>query len=1041
MQRVIRPILGAAALAAMTLAAGAQGFDPALFSELRWRLIGPFRGGRVLAVSGVPGEPEHFYFGSVGGGVWETTNTGRSWKPIFDDQPVASIGALAVAPSDRRVLYVGSGEADMRSDIAHGNGIYVSTDGGRAWKHVGLEDSHQIGRIAVDPRDAKVAFAAALGHAYASNPVRGLYRTDDGGASWTRVLGRDDDTGAIDVAIQPSHPDTILAALWRTRRPPWNTYPPSSGPGSGLYRSDDGGRRWSEVSGGGFPPESLGRIGIAFAASRPERVYVLADATVGGLYRSDDAGRTWKKVSADKRIWNRGWYFGGVTVDPKNPDVVYISNTATFRSTDGGATFVPFKGAPGGDDYHALWIDPADSRRMISGADQGATVTTDGGATWSSWYNQPTAQIYRVSTDTRFPYRVYGAQQDTGAAMVSSRSDWQAILPWDSRPVAVGYENGMIAPDPLDPRVVYGGGVTRFDGETLQNRDVDPGRAYPDAYRHTWTLPLVFSRRNPKVLYFGNQRLFRTSDGGAHWDAISPDLSRENPEVPPNIDPATSIDSPVEGPRKGVVYSISPSWQRDGDVWCGTDDGRIWRTADEGKHWTEVTPPGLTPWSKVTTLEASRFDPDTAYAAIDRHRLDDFRAHVLRTRDGGRTWEERAAGIPEGAFVNAVREDPVRRGLLYAGTEVGVFLSFDDGGTWQPLRLNLPVCSVRDIEVHGADIVIATHGRSFWILDDVSPLRQLSEEVARARAHLFAPEPAFRVHPAVFQGSPVPKDEPMAENPPAGAIFDYWIGKGAAAGPVTLEIRDAGGEVVRSYSSANPVPAPDLSKLVFTPDWREEDSFSLAATPGMHRFVWNLHSTPRTELAPPDEDSRETGLWAPPGQYTIRLTVGGEAFSQRLDVRRDPRIPATDADLAAQFVLSRSVEKTRLRFAAAARRIETLRASLAALSGKLSGDAEGERAGFAARVERLAGTADYMKLSGGGVDLASFSGVWTLLTKLAFTLESADGAPSPDDRRAVTENEAMVARVMATADALLAQDLPKLNARLRTAGIAAIPGS
>ena len=1004
--------------------------DPASFAGLHWRLIGPFRGGRVLAVTGVPGEPDHFYFGSVGGGVWETRNAGRTWKPIFDGQPVASIGAIAIAPSNPRIIYVGSGEADMRSQITGGNGMYVSSDGGKTWRRSGLEDSQQIGAIAVDPRDANVAFVAALGHAYASNSVRGVYRTADAGRTWTRVLSRGDDVGAIDVAIDPGHPDTVFAALWQTRRPPWNVYPPSNGPGSGLWRSEDSGRTW-KPAGEGLPIESLGRIGIAFARSKPGRIYAIVDAKAGGMYRSDDGGEKWTRVSDDKRIWNRGWYFGGVTADPKNADVVYVCDTATYRSDDGGATFRPFRGSPGGDDYHQLWIDPADPRRMIVGCDQGAIVTADAGENWSSWYNQPTAQLYHVATDDRFPYRVYGAQQDSGAAMVASRSEWQGITMFDWRPIAVGYENGMIAPDPSDPRTVFGAGVSRFDLETLQLRDVDPGRAYPEAYRHTWTNPLVFSRRDPKVVYYGNQRVFRTADGGGTWTPISPDLSREAPPVPPNLDAATAADSPVSGPRKGVVYSIAPSYLRDREIWCGTDDGLVWKTDDEGAHWANVTPPALSPWSKVTGLETSRFDPDTVWAAVDRHRLDDFGPHIFRTTDGGRTWKESVAGIPAGAFLQVVREDPVRRGLLYAGTEIGVYVSFDAGDRWQPLQLDLPNCSVRDIDVHGADVVIATHGRSFWVLDDVAPLREASAKVARERLLFFAPEPAFRIHPAVFQGTPVPRDEPIAENPPSGAIFDYRLD--APAPEITLEIRDAHGEVVRKFSSADPMKPPDLAKLVVTPDW-EKEAAPLSSASGTHRFVWNLHTTPRTELSPPDEDSRETGLWVPPGRYTARLTAGGTAAERTIEVRRDPRIPASDADLSEQFVLSREVEKTRIELAASERRLDAVRKSVDALAGKLSGDDERARAELAARLAKVAGTSDYMVLAGGGLDLGSFSGVSAVLTKLAFTLESADGAPSADDRRAVEADRALVAKVIGASDAL-ARELPALNAALERAGI------
>jgi hypothetical protein len=698
-------------------------------------------------------------------------------------------------------------------------------------------------------------------------------------------------------------------------------------------------------------------------------------------------------VSSDPRIWQRGWYFGGLTVDPKNPDVVYVCDTAMYRSADGGATFVPFKGAPGGDDYHQLWIDPSDPRRMILGADQGAAVSLDAGANWSSWYNQPTAQLYHVATDSRFPYRVYGAQQDSGAAMVSSRSDWQAIAFPDWRPVAVGYENGYIAPDPLDPRIVFGAGVTRFDGETLQNRDVDPGRAYPDRYRHTWTLPLVFSRRDPKVLYYANQRVFRTADRGAHWEAISPDLSRENPGTPASLDPVTAADSPVESPRRGVVYTIAPSYFRDHEIWCGTDDGLIWRTDDEGKRWMNVTPPALSAWSKVTLLEASRHDADTVYAAVDRHRLDDFAPHLLRTRDGGKTWTEIVAGIPAGAFLQSVREDPVRRGLLYAGTELGVYVSFDGGDRWQSLRLNLPVCSVRDIEVHGSDLVIATHGRSFWILDDVEPLREMTASPPKERARLFGPEPAVRIHPAQFQGTPIPKDEPMGENRASGAILDYWIAPPGAAS-ATLEIRDARGELMRRFKNGAP-KAPNPAKLVFTADW-EPPAPALSSAAGMHRFLWDLHTEPGAEISSEDE-IESPGLWVPPGKYTARLAVDGEVFERAFDVVRDPRISASDADLAAQFELSRRVEAEQARLSAAIRAAAALESRLAGLKGPP--DRMAERDALSTRLMAVLGKHD--KYMTAGADFATMNGMSVVLSRLAGALESADAAPTPDDRQGV----------------------------------------
>jgi photosystem II stability/assembly factor-like uncharacterized protein len=546
--------------------------------------------------------------------VWKTNDAGRTWKPIFDAQPVASIGAIAVAPSNRKVIYVGSGEADMRSSISGGNGMYKSTDGGRTWARIGLGDSRQIGRILVDPKDENRVFVAALGHAYGPNAERGVYRSKDGGKNWQRVLFKDENTGAIDLAFEPGNPQTIYAALWQTRRPPWSVYGPSNGPGSGLYRSKDSGEHWEQVSGHGLPTEGLGRMGIAFAPSNAQRIYLLADAKEGGLYRSDDGGQNWKGVSNDKRVWERGWYFGEVSVDPKDPDTVYLPNVAAYRSRDGGVTFEAWKGAPGGDDYHELWIDPDDPRRMILGCDQGAIVTRNGGETWSSWNNQTTGQFYHVATDNQFAYWVFGAQQDSGAVATPSRSKYASLNFHDWRPMDAGDENGYIAPDPLNRDVVYGGTVSRQDLSNEEIQQMPPMLAHAGAYRRTWTLPLVFSPTDPHKLYFGSQVLFRTADGGNSWQAISPDLTREDPGVPANLDAATAADAPANK-RRGVIYTIGPSYVRVGEIWAGTDDGLIQLTQDEGKTWKNVTPTDITAWSKVTHIEASHFDAGTAYAA------------------------------------------------------------------------------------------------------------------------------------------------------------------------------------------------------------------------------------------------------------------------------------------------------------------------------------------------------------------------------------------------------------------------------------------
>ncbi|HEX8160987.1 MAG TPA: hypothetical protein VF538_03890 [Pyrinomonadaceae bacterium] len=889
-----RLCLAALIIAGLQPRASAQReFDLNSPSGLRWRMIGPFRGGRVNGVTGVAGQPTVFYFGSVGGGVWKTINSGRTWTPVFDSQPVASIGAIAVAPSSTDVVYVGTGEADMRSQISYGNGVYKSADAGRTWKHLGLEGTRQIGRVLVDPKDANVVFVAALGHAYGANPERGVYRTRDGGATWQKVLFKGDDVGAIDLAFDPSDARTVYATLWNTRRPPWSIYPPSYGPGGGVFKSTDGGDTWQQLT-AGLPTEGLGRIGVAVAPTNRQRVYAIVDAKAGGLYRSDDAGATWRLASKDARVWGRGWYFNKVAVDPKNADTVYVSNTSLYRSTDGGQTWTALKGAPGGDDYHQLWIYPDDPKRMILASDQGAVVTEDGAQTWSSWYNQPTAQLYHVAADNRFPYWVTGAQQDSGAVGVPTRSNHAEISMHDWSPVCAGGESDYTAPDPLHPNLLFGGRVTRCDLTTGEITNVSPERNMPAgvAARHTWTVPLVFSQADPRALYFGNQFLFKTTNGGESWAQISPDLTREDPGVPANLDAATAADAP-EGKRRGVIYTIAPSPLRAQTVWVGTDDGLIRRTDDDGKTWQDVTPPELTPWSKVSMIDASHSDVNEAYAAIDRHRLEDYEPHVYRTRDGGKSWRQITAGLPRGVHMQTVKEDPRRRGLLFAGTELGVFVSFDDGDRWQSLQLNLPHASARDLVIHEDDLVVATHGRGFWVLDDITPLRQLTDEVVNSAAHLFRPADAYSTPPSSENGTPKPRDEPLAENPPYGAIIDYYL-KSGASGAVTLEILNPAGESVRRYSSEDRATPVDPDTLNIPTSWIRTPE-PLPTTAGMHRWVWDLRPTPPAARGAGGGGGGAGvfgGRGAPaslPGTYTVKLTVNGKSYTQPLALKPDPR--------------------------------------------------------------------------------------------------------------------------------------------------------
>jgi photosystem II stability/assembly factor-like uncharacterized protein len=1029
-----------AGVLALFFAVAAQAaVDPALFGDLSWRLIGPFRGGRVLAVAGVPNDPQHFYFGAVNGGVWETKDAGRTWQPIFDGQPVGSIGAIAVAPSAPNVLYVGTGEADMRSDIAQGDGMYKSADAGKTWAKIGLADSQQIGKIIVDPHDPDTLFVAALGHAYGPNAERGVFRSRDGGASWQRVLGNDDATGAIDLAFEPGNARVIYAALWQTRRTPWNIYPPANGPGSGLYQSTDGGDTWTPMSRNGFP-DKVGRVGIAVAKSDPKRVYAIVDSLgmeddTGGLYRSDDAGASWKHISKDARIWQRGWYFGRIAVDPTNAERVFVMNTIVLRTDDGGEHFAALKGDATGDDFHELWIDPDNANRQILGVDQGAIVTQNGGTTWSSWHNQPTAQIYHVSTDNRFPYRVYGAQQDSGAAALPSRTgDGDGITMRDFHEVTAGGEADMIAPDPDDPDIIYGGRVDKLDLRTNQTRSVDPTLPAPDLYRRTWTLPLVFSKRDPKRLYFGNQRMFRTTDGGEHWDAISPDLTREDPGVPPNVDAVTAANNERQGPRRGVIYAIAPSPLDANLIWAGTDDGLIWKTHDEGAHWDNVTPDALGGWSKVGIIDASHFDADTAYAAIDRHRLDDRKPYLYRTHDGGKSWQLIVAGIRDGDFVNAVREDSKKKGLLYAATELGMYVSFDDGDRWQPLQANLPRTSVRDIDVHENDLVIATHGRGFWIMDDIAALRQIDPDDAPRDARLYAPSTAIRTRVATFTGTPLPKDEPVASNPPSGAFIDYVLAKPAKS-PVELIVRDASDRIVRRYSSDDATPKADPLKSTYAPEWIAAPAH-LATTPGMHRFVWPIrYAKPETLAGDTDRD----GVFAPPGRYTIELVVDGKKLRQPLTVVPDPRVELTDAAYAAQFAFAREVEAAQVKLAVAQSEAKALHKALIAERAAVA-----DKPDLANAVAAL--DADVVAVAG-LIDAANPNNAWSLpptrttslrfvgetLEKLATAADGADAAPSPDARTGYAAATALLDSSIAGWSALKTTKLDALNDALKAA--------
>ena len=868
--------------------ATAQQYDPKLYSGLRWRSIGPFRAGRVNAVSGVVGQPETFYFGSVGGGVWKTTNAGRTWTPVFDSASSASIGAIGVAPSNPDVIYVGTGEADMRDSIQFGDGMYESVDAGKTWKHIGLESTRQIGRIIVDPKNPNIVFVAALGHAYAANPDRGVYSSHDGGTTWQKVLFKNDDVGAIDLNFDPANSQIVYAALWNVRRPPWFIYAPANGPGGGIFKSVDGGTTWKEID-EGIPLEGRGRIGVSVSPANHNRIYAAVDAKEGGIFISDDGGASWTRLSSDKRLWDRGWYFEKVTADPKSADTVYVMNTSVYRSTDAGKTWTAIKGDPTGDDFHQLWIYPDDPKRMVLGSDQGTIVSVDGAVTWSSWYNQATAQIYHVAPDNRFPYWVTGAQQDSGAVGSPSRSRHSEISLRDWEGLCAGGESGYTAPDPLHPEILFGGTVSRCNVVTGETKNVSPEtRGTPGQYRHDWTQPLVFSQADPHALYFGNQFLNKTINGGESWTQISQDLTREDPGVPPNLNEAAAADAPADK-RRGVIYTIAPSPLRAPMIWIGTDDGLIQLTNDDGKTWQNVSPPAMTSWSKVVMIEASHFDVKEAYAAYERHQLEDYEPHILRTRDSGKTWTEITNELPKGIYVQTVKEDSQRRGLLFAGTERALFVSFDDGDHWQSLQLNLPPASMRDFSIHDDDLIVATHGRGFWVLDDITALRQITDEIAKSDAYLFRPADAINIAPGGDNGTPLPRDEPLAENPPFGAMIDFYL-KSKAAVPVILEIQDPSGEMIRRYSSEDKPTPVDPNRLNYPPFWARTTE-PLPATAGMHRFIWDLRPTPPQRPTGGGGGGFFRGGAQPvlPGVYTVKLTVGGKSYTQWLTVKMDPR--------------------------------------------------------------------------------------------------------------------------------------------------------
>jgi photosystem II stability/assembly factor-like uncharacterized protein len=1021
----------------------AQQFSPDLFKSLHWRSIGPFRGGRTRAVAGVPSQPNVFYVAQVNGGVWKTDDYGRTWTAIFDDQPTGSVGCIAVAPSDANIIYVGSGEGLQRPDLSVGDGIYRSSDAGRTWTHLGLRDGQQIPQIAVDPRDPNRILVAVAGHPYGPNEERGIFRSVDGGKTFEKVLYKDENTGGADVLIDASKPDVAYAALWEARQGPWENAA-WNGTGGGIFKSTDGGKTWQQLKSG--LPEGIIQANLAIAPSMPNRLIAsVASPNAVNLYRSDDAGETWAVITKDPRPAGRigGGDLSVPRFSPKDPEVVIVASTVSWKSTDGGKTWAAFRGAPGGDDYQNVWINPNNPDVVLLGSDQGAVITVNGGKSWSSWYNQPTAQLYHVSADNAFPYRLCGGQQESGSACVASRGNDGEITFREWHPVGAE-EYGYVAPDPLDPDIVYGGKLTRYDRRTGQAQNIMPKPFRSADFRVVRTQPVLFSPVDPHVLYFATNTLWTTKDGGRNWDQISPDLTRKTFEVPETVGKYRS--QPTAAPtQRGVIYAVAPSPLDINLIWAGTDDGLIHRTTDGGAHWNDVTPSQLKPWQKISILDASHFDKNTAYAAVNTLRLDDLRPHIYRTRDAGATWTEITAGIPDNENTDVIREDPERKGLLFAGTERAVYVSFDDGDHWQSLRLNMGASSVRDLIIKDDDLCVATHGRGFWILDNITPLRQLQASIKSAPAMLFRPQTALRVRWNTNSDTPLPPDVAAGENPPDGAMIDYYIGSPTSA-PVILEIKDEAGQLVRRYSSADRLPTPDPA-LAIPPYWVRPPQ-KLAGEPGMHRFLWDLHYAPVPGVQPQypiaavyrNTAAAPTSPWAMPGKYRIVLTVAGKSYEQALTLMMDPRVRTSVDDLAAQFKLSKQLYDEWLALSSISESVRLIRSQISELQKRTpTADLKVHIDALSEKLQTLAGAGGGPGGGGPGagagvarVTVATATGrVRTLFT----LLEGVDVAPTPQAAAAVPDVLKDSQSLQESWQAIKSQDIPALNQELHAAGL------